>query len=318
MVKVKSMGRLYTAASKTRTGRILGVSKRLVWFLGCIVICIIISVTNITGLSGIPIVIETGINPFDLYLFENGNVTDTDYYYLADMLNRTDDALRAIDIPYSISSGSLLGLCRHGGPIPWDDDADIVVPKTDFFTAIEHINATLAPHGYTVLFQAPASKNNRKVKAKLFPTDGTPVKSRTCRLYGEGCYRYPFIDIFVYFEEKGQHEETTIRMSDKELANVPSIHTKETVPVLYHWPGGYTSHTRAFTGAPAIVRAMYGENYDDVCVSRGYSHKLNSLAEKYKTFGLTCQQLRTLKPHIKFSDGSLCSGVAELANDNKY
>lgn len=56
---------------------------------------------------------------------------------LYDILCDVDDFCRREGIRYYIGYGTLLGAVRYGDFIPWDDDADIVMPREDFdrFTA---------------------------------------------------------------------------------------------------------------------------------------------------------------------------------------
>jgi len=51
-----------------------------------------------------------------------------------DMLKEIYHICQRNDIPYFLSYGSALGAIRHGGPIPWDTDSDIIVPITHFET----------------------------------------------------------------------------------------------------------------------------------------------------------------------------------------
>ncbi len=48
------------------------------------------------------------------------------------MLEQLTNYLSAHGIRYFLAYGSLLGAIRGGGPIPWDDDIDLVIPRPDF------------------------------------------------------------------------------------------------------------------------------------------------------------------------------------------
>ena len=49
-----------------------------------------------------------------------------------ELLRELDRICRHCDIHYSIIAGTMLGAVRHGGFIPWDDDADVAMLREDY------------------------------------------------------------------------------------------------------------------------------------------------------------------------------------------
>lgn len=48
------------------------------------------------------------------------------------MLKRVDSFCRLYRLPHYVEGGPLLGVVRHEGFIPWDDDVDLDMPRKDY------------------------------------------------------------------------------------------------------------------------------------------------------------------------------------------
>lgn len=56
---------------------------------------------------------------------------------LLEMLKYIDTVCREHKITYFLSGGSAIGALRHHGFIPWDDDADIMMPRQDYMKFLD-------------------------------------------------------------------------------------------------------------------------------------------------------------------------------------
>jgi lipopolysaccharide cholinephosphotransferase len=95
---------------------------------------------------------------------------------LYQMLKDTTEIFDRAGIRYSASSGTLLGAVRHGGLIPWDDDADLVILHEDELK-LNTAKAAFSELGYQIVIDPWDSSvyrisklGNPKVRDKItFP-----------------------------------------------------------------------------------------------------------------------------------------------------
>lgn len=115
-----------------------------------------------------------------------------------EMLEEVDRICRKCGIRYNIIAGTLLGAVRHGGYIPWDDDADVALlrPEYEKFrrackTELDHDRFYFQDHRNTRGYRWGYGKLRRKntlflrehqehmpyrqgVAIDIFPLDGVP------------------------------------------------------------------------------------------------------------------------------------------------
>ena len=131
---------------------------------------------------------------------------------LLGILKEIDSFCRVHNIRYSLAGGSLLGALRHKGFIPWDDDADIIMPRPDYERFISLYNKESNSHFHVLTQEHTDDKwyvncyskmedcntvstewGLRKssiigINIDVFPVDGLPddpqIQKRKCKRIG--------------------------------------------------------------------------------------------------------------------------------------
>ena len=76
---------------------------------------------------------------------------------LLDLLNELQNVCEQYGIRYYASGGTMLGAVRHQGFIPWDDDIDIFMKRTDYekFVKLAHGGIFKSPYFWQDVISDP-------------------------------------------------------------------------------------------------------------------------------------------------------------------
>lgn len=136
---------------------------------------------------------------------------------ILETLLAVDKVCREHNLRYYIIAGTLLGAVRHKGFIPWDDDLDIAMPRSDYDKLIAHCNEWL-PKQYelictendanyplpfakiqdaeTTLIERMHMKYLGGIYIDVFPLDGVPHNKIARRWH---FIKYQFYKKVLYF-----------------------------------------------------------------------------------------------------------------------
>lgn len=137
-----------------------------------------------------------------------------------EMLAWVNDVCNRYDIRYIMCYGSLIGTVRHKGFIPWDDDIDIAMLRSDYEKLLEVVPSELPPYLYTKSL-LPGAIPPKEMGFGI--TNGKRLDTSPAFLeYFHGCPYSTGIDVFVFDripenKEDYEYQDKLIRLLDRLL-----------------------------------------------------------------------------------------------------
>jgi lipopolysaccharide cholinephosphotransferase len=203
------------------------------------------------------------IKPFNsVWIKEN-------YDKVKNLLINTQICFEKLNIQFLPMYGTLLGLVRHKGLIPWDDDMDISIDKKYFDVIMKNKNL-FGEYGLDVYLW---KYNNRMSFIKIFYKNEKKIRTHP--------WSWPFIDVFGYYEKDNKFYVENNEGNDYKL-------NKEDV---------FPFKTNLFENIPMnmpnnvdnVLNTLYGNDWENVCYSSSFDHKNQRIINK--RYKISCNQI---------------------------
>jgi hypothetical protein len=184
--------------------------------------------------------------------------------------------LEAANVTYFMNGGTLLGSYRHHGPIPWDDDIDLMVSSHDKPVA-HKVLTKLQPD-----YQLYVYRNDIGLPWtwRLYPTDGSSMGFHTW-WFG---WRFPLLDLLFYSENSTHVWGDTY---DNEVWLKSTVFPLRRRPFAHLW-----------VPAPCDVVTHLAVDYADLteCQTTKISHR--TFRAKKQVHTVNCTQLQAAFPFV--------------------
>ncbi len=190
-------------------------------------------------------------------------------------------AFTGAGIRYWTSGGTTLGCVRHGGLIPWDDDIDVCIHKTDLTSGkLTNVRKLLTTDGFEMI-ETPC------VGYRIFHISDSEMIATN--------HRYPFCDVFV-MKPSGRGMchiadgcgRTLWPAEVYPISDTRAIEQKPYGDLVLNCPGN----------AESYLDRTYGAEWHVVGVTHSYDHVSKSHVKPVK-FDLTNHLLQPAKPVFK-------------------
>lgn len=222
-----------------------------------------------------------GIWPVESYF--KPVLSENDKAQMMETLAAFAGALQAANVTFMMYGGTLIGAYRHHGPIPWDDDVDVIV------------NASQKEIAREVLV-------GMEPRYKLYTDSDGPVQHAQWKFHKTDLpkflhkpFKWPYIDIF-FFQENDTHIWDEVARYSKAY----SFEKRDIFPLIPRVFGAMV------LPAPCDTQKILEQNYHiTLCRSRQFSHMMELPLFSFSTRDVPCSQIKHVFPFVErtYTDG---------------